>query len=621
MYKIRWDGYESKDDTWEPLENIAGTGHVDKYERSLRERTLSRNTPGVAVVRYDGGTFDGEQQTIDLRREKFREWRDDDMNDRKDNDVNNFEVVSNGGKLDLFWSFAGMYVDCTVISFTPLRADNPDTIPSEKKKSTKKTRQQPPLLPLKHHRDDSQLAEEGRASNSLPSPINAGSSPNKEDLLPLSSDRVSGGYHQLFSPDNTSPSFGGNSQAIGTPTDHSNNLTSVSAFWDGQDVTPPFYPINHYNASPVNYDNAFNNFDGSNYEATHDYTHSSGGGDAAPNQHYFGMGIVYAPTNPNHASVDESTTPAEATTKKRRKPTRYVGWKGENMEKKLKEYLEHYNSGGEMCPKDFCRENELAYEYFLMRLKELCPNWSPNRERNAQKRFATILKKEKPTDLKWMCGHCGVGTRNFPIENFDEDGVPILLASGDGKGCPNVSKRRKCPIPDCDMVPIYHRNWRPDGWKVVIRSQIVGEDEEEDDKDYQAIFESQGDLKWKCGKCGVGTRNFPIECVEDNGSPTLVTEKKRKGYPKTTSSFRCTNTNCGKRPHMNWYPCGWKVVIGWEIVSVGEDEEKDNQGADEFGLSPHDLDGEKVPAAQEGENEKEVQVLLDQVEPGTLTEL
>jgi hypothetical protein len=119
LYKTRWEGYGPDDDTWEPLKNIAHTGEVDRYERKQRALTLSTYTPGVAVIEYD----DGERQTIDLLREKFRSFMVDDNRDENDHDVNDFKQVFNGAKMELLWPHANLYFACKVISWTPLLED------------------------------------------------------------------------------------------------------------------------------------------------------------------------------------------------------------------------------------------------------------------------------------------------------------------------------------------------------------------------------------------------------------------------------------------------------------------------------------------------------------------
>jgi len=126
LYKTRWEGYSPADDTWEPLEHVGSTGHVDRYERKQRERTLSTYTPGVAVIEYD----DGERQTINLLQEKFRSWMDisdderDDDSVTGDKDVNDFNLIHGGAMIELLWPHAQIFFSCKIISWTPIAEVN-----------------------------------------------------------------------------------------------------------------------------------------------------------------------------------------------------------------------------------------------------------------------------------------------------------------------------------------------------------------------------------------------------------------------------------------------------------------------------------------------------------------
>mmetsp|Transcript_27581 Transcript_27581/g.58917 ORF Transcript_27581/g.58917 Transcript_27581/m.58917 type:complete len:346 (-) Transcript_27581:1625-2662(-) len=125
LYKTRWKGYSASDDTWEPPENVASTGHIDRYERQQRQRTLKKSTAGVAVIEYE----DGEREMVDMKIEKFRGYRPDSSDEERDDDtvngdddVNNFTLLAEGQWIEILWHCAVIYFPCKVISWTPLRA-------------------------------------------------------------------------------------------------------------------------------------------------------------------------------------------------------------------------------------------------------------------------------------------------------------------------------------------------------------------------------------------------------------------------------------------------------------------------------------------------------------------
>lgn len=122
FYKTRWKGYSAADDTWEPTENVASTGHVDRYERQQRQKTLKKSSHGVAVIEYE----DGEREMVDLNLEKFRDYRDETDDERDDDtvdgdeDVNNFALLREGEWMEILWPHTNMYFPCKVIAWTPI---------------------------------------------------------------------------------------------------------------------------------------------------------------------------------------------------------------------------------------------------------------------------------------------------------------------------------------------------------------------------------------------------------------------------------------------------------------------------------------------------------------------
>jgi hypothetical protein len=127
LYKTRWKGWSSSDDTWEPSHNVARTGHIDKYERSKLQSQLIVGTPGVAVVQYE----DGEKEIVNMTNEIFRAHHPNNNDDEEEDAINktlermekgamrDYNLISTGKWIDILWKHAKIYFPCKIITWTP----------------------------------------------------------------------------------------------------------------------------------------------------------------------------------------------------------------------------------------------------------------------------------------------------------------------------------------------------------------------------------------------------------------------------------------------------------------------------------------------------------------------
>jgi len=127
LYKTRWKGWSSADDTWEPKENVASTGHIDKYERNKLQNQLVVGSPGVAIIQYE----DGEKEIVNMTNEIFRTHQindDDDEEDainktlelmEKEVVMRDYNLIGTGKWIDILWKHAKIYFLCKIITWTP----------------------------------------------------------------------------------------------------------------------------------------------------------------------------------------------------------------------------------------------------------------------------------------------------------------------------------------------------------------------------------------------------------------------------------------------------------------------------------------------------------------------
>ena len=110
--------------------------HRDRYERLLRQKTLTKGSDGVAVIEYE----DGEREMVDMKIEKFRSYqesgdeddRDDDTVDG-DSDINDLSLIVQGEWIEILWKHANIYFPCKIISWTPISVKK-----SQRKENSKK---------------------------------------------------------------------------------------------------------------------------------------------------------------------------------------------------------------------------------------------------------------------------------------------------------------------------------------------------------------------------------------------------------------------------------------------------------------------------------------------------
>ena len=181
LYKVRWKGYGPKDDTWEPVENVASTGHVDRFVRNQRQKTLSKESSGAALIEYK----DGEKCLIDLTKETFRSYIEGDGSERSDDDadVNDFGLVYQGAMIEVLWPHINMYFGAKVLSWTPLSGQSGKLQQGEKEHEVMNGQNLKSISPEEDADDSTRLKEETTAAQEDSEKLPRSTSPNASQHL------------------------------------------------------------------------------------------------------------------------------------------------------------------------------------------------------------------------------------------------------------------------------------------------------------------------------------------------------------------------------------------------------------------------------------------------------
>ena len=112
--------------------------HSDRYERLLRQKTLTKGSDGVAVIEYE----DGEREMVDMKIEKFRSYQESDDEDNRDDDtvdddsdINDLSLIVQGEWIEILWKHASIYFPCKIISWTPVSAKKSHRQENSKKRA------------------------------------------------------------------------------------------------------------------------------------------------------------------------------------------------------------------------------------------------------------------------------------------------------------------------------------------------------------------------------------------------------------------------------------------------------------------------------------------------------